>query len=314
MQNDNKKIIMNFLRKYITDDYILLDLPYFMNIGDILIWESSVQLLKEIKQKCLYSASQETYHKISISESTIIVLMGGGNFGDLWPSHQLFRRRVLMDYPNNPIVQLPQSINYNSKNFLKEDIVLLSTHKGGITLCCRDQQSFDFASKNFSKCGIELIPDMVLSLSLDGYKVNNPIKNALFVKRNDIETLPNHFKEVPANADIKDWPYINNDPFLIKYYRKYVQRYFSFIERTIGFRLNSCVLDFLYKKVYKKRAIELGISFLSEYSNIYTTRLHVGVLGSLIGRNVYMYDNSYKKISGVFDLWMQDYKKTQMMH
>ena len=38
-------LICNTLQELITDDYIFLDLPYYPNVGDVLIWEATLQLL-----------------------------------------------------------------------------------------------------------------------------------------------------------------------------------------------------------------------------------------------------------------------------
>ena len=45
----------------IDNDYILVDLPYHSNIGDVLIWEGERQFLSKLPYKCLYKASMYTY-------------------------------------------------------------------------------------------------------------------------------------------------------------------------------------------------------------------------------------------------------------
>ena len=44
--NELKSIIDRTLTPEITNDYILLDLPYYTNIGDTLIWEGTKEFLK----------------------------------------------------------------------------------------------------------------------------------------------------------------------------------------------------------------------------------------------------------------------------
>ena len=106
----------------------MLDLPYYANVGDVLIWQSTLNLLKKIPYKCLYSSSIETYTKPQINENVVVVFLGGGNFGDLWIRHQSFRQKVLKDFPHNKIIQLPQSALFKSDSFLKEDVEIFEKH------------------------------------------------------------------------------------------------------------------------------------------------------------------------------------------
>lgn len=83
METTCKEKFKKSLFPLITNDYILLDLPYFTNVGDVLIWQSTLDLLKDINHKCIYSSSIETYQKQSLPQECIIIFMGGGNWGDL---------------------------------------------------------------------------------------------------------------------------------------------------------------------------------------------------------------------------------------
>ena len=78
-----QNLLRKNLRELVQNDYILLDLPYFANVGDVLIWQSALDLLAELPFKCLYSSSIESYRKPKIGENVVILFMGGGNFGDL---------------------------------------------------------------------------------------------------------------------------------------------------------------------------------------------------------------------------------------
>jgi len=43
-----RQLIKDKLQLVIQSDYILIDLPYFQNVGDTLIWQSTLDLLKNI--------------------------------------------------------------------------------------------------------------------------------------------------------------------------------------------------------------------------------------------------------------------------
>lgn len=73
--------IKNVLTPLITHDYVLLDLPYYDNIGDTLIWEGTKEFLKTLPYRCLYYASKDSFRYRKLSVDTIILLSGGGK---LW--------------------------------------------------------------------------------------------------------------------------------------------------------------------------------------------------------------------------------------
>jgi len=84
MNLDNKIIISSLREKIrdtltplITHDYVLLDLPYYDNIGDTLIWEGTREFLKTLPYKCLYYASKDSFRYRELPSEAIILLSGG---------------------------------------------------------------------------------------------------------------------------------------------------------------------------------------------------------------------------------------------
>mgnify|MGYP002626293742 CR=1 FL=1 len=119
------------LSEIVTDDYILVDVPHYnSNVGDALLWKTTSDILSHIGHHCLYECSIRTYVKPNIKKNTLILIHPGGNFGDIWIEHQKFRHLLLKDFPDNPIVQLPQSVWFNDPEFLKTDIEKKKTPLG----------------------------------------------------------------------------------------------------------------------------------------------------------------------------------------
>ena len=175
-KNNNYQLLYYALQDIVTNDYVFLDLPNYANVGDVLIWEASLQLLKKMRHRCLYSCSIETYKKPRIKKDTILLFSGGGNFGDLWERHQEFRHQVMEDFPENPIVQLPQSVWFEKEDNLKKDILCYKKHIGDVTICVRDKQSFDIIQTNYANVKPLLLPDMVLALDIDKVLRRNMLK------------------------------------------------------------------------------------------------------------------------------------------
>ena len=58
----------------------------------------------------LYVANDKYEDLGKIPKSAIILLNGGGNFGDLWRSHSEFRIKVINNFRTNKIIIFPQTV------------------------------------------------------------------------------------------------------------------------------------------------------------------------------------------------------------
>lgn len=304
-------LVQEFARS-IDNDYILLDLPYYANVGDVLIWQSTLDVLKKLPFKCLYSSSIETYSKPQISERTIILFLGGGNFGDLWIRHQMFRQKVLKDFPKNKIIQLPQSALFNDECFLKEDVDLFRSHKAPIVFFARERKTFDFFEKNYPFVENRLVPDMVLSFDVLSFCKKHSIslckgQGTLLVNRNDSEKN-NVPIEIVSPYDIGDWPCMNMPIFEERLYGRTVK-----IASVLGVKFKNWYSNYFFKKILKKRYISSGVQFLNKYETVYSTRLHSAILAWLLGKNVYVIDNSYGKCKGIFNEWLKNEQNVVML-
>src|SRR5690606_1559790 len=91
-----------------------------------------------------------------------ILIHGGGNLGTPWPKHEAFRLHLLERHRGRPIIQMPQSIHYESPDAAVRMARAISNH-GQFTLLVRDARSLAFAREHFD-CRIELCPDAALML------------------------------------------------------------------------------------------------------------------------------------------------------
>lgn len=141
--NQLKTLIEQTLDPILDGEFILTDLPYHTNIGDILIWQGENDYLKSRGLRCLGQTSAQTFQFPDLKPSTIILLNGGGNFGDLWTTSQEFRLKIISRYKRNRIVLFPQSVWYENKNLITKEAQILADHKD-LILCARDHTSFNF--------------------------------------------------------------------------------------------------------------------------------------------------------------------------
>lgn len=312
-QSELYEILLKAINNIVTNDYVFLDLPYYPNVGDIMIWEATLQLLKKVKHRCLYSCSVETYRKPHIGQEVILLFSGGGNFGDLWGKHQPFRHRVMEDFPYNPIVQLPQSIWFEDEENLKKDVQYYKNHGASVTICTRDKQSYDIIRRNYSNVRPLLLPDLVLALDIEKVLKRNKLgkisgEGTLYFKRDDKEfagdRLDIHYDQEG------DWPCRSYD---IKWVRKYNNLMKRLEQMNVPKRIQLKITDLYYRYIIKDAYLRNGIRFLMPFREVYATRLHAAILAWLLGKKVFIIDNTYHKCSGVYNLWMKDFENISIV-
>jgi len=297
--------IFEELTPLIDSDYILLDLPYHSNIGDLLIWEGEEAFLRTLPYKCLYKSSFRTYRYKKIPNNVIVLIHGGGNFGDTWRFLQDFHLDIIRQYPQNKIIIFPQTVYYHDEQYLKKDAEIMSQHTN-LTICARDKKSYALLQKHFSN-SIFCVPDMAFYINqkrLNRYKVNET-KDILFFKRNDHEISQKidyeHSFILKKKIETHDWPK--------KYWQ---QRLFHIISSSKN--PYKTFTDKYVEIIYKSFLIRLGVEFLSQYKYIYTTRLHGAILSILLQKPLKLFDNSYGKNSSFYDTWLADVDNVEFIH
>ena len=297
-----KEYIHNSLAHLIDSDYVLLDVPYYTNIGDTLIWEGTKHFLKNIPHKCLYTASVETYKYRPLPTGTVILMQGGGNFGDLWRKHQDLRLEVIRAYPNNKIIILPQTVFYNDTAVFQEDAKIFNSHKN-LYICARDTVSFEFLQKSLT-CNLLLVPDMAFYITGKLLKKHSRKEEdrVLFLKRNDPEfseyDFNSYITEDEATLDTCDWPTMEQQFKAKTYLDKLLWH-----KKRLG-RIPDIYADW----IFRPHQVKKGVEFVSQYKKVYTTRLHVAILSLLLDKETVFFDNSYGKNSSFYDTWLADVK------
>ena len=300
--NEAKPDICNILQAKIAEtltplidsDFIYLDLPYHSNIGDTLIWMGADQFLRSLPHTCLGQHSIATFDFRPLPHDAVILLHGGGNFGDLWRKHQDFRLRVISTYPGNRIIVLPQTIHYDSPSVMASDIQLLNRHPQ-LTICVRDDQSAEQMKQNGFTGQLLLLPDMAFCINKELLieQKSKVSKEAMLVLRADKEAPKGRAEgDLPApRIDIKDWPN----------------------QRKNRHTANDCLrknttreADELIQTQFFPYLVSEGVRFVSEYRMVYTTRLHVAILRLLLGMPVKIMNNSYGKNLSFYDTWLKD--------
>lgn len=303
--NHLREKIQKELTPIVDNDYVYLDLPYHHNIGDTLIWEGTREFLKTVPYKCLYYASKDSFRYRKLPKNVIILLHGGGNFGDLYRLHSEFRKKIIKLYPDNKVVILPQTVFYEDMSLLQSDVDFYAAHPN-VTICAREQVSFNFLTENF-KNQVLLLPDMAFYLDLKKYRVFEDENRVLYLKRTDKELVNANMVKIPANSEQHDWPTYEN------HYGEFdmVERFthlLRIIFKICGLRdrILARLEDWKRNWYYRRKYVQMGVSFLSPYHTIYTTRLHVLILGVLLAKKIYLINNTSGKVVNFYNTWLNE--------
>ncbi len=290
------------------NDYLLLDLPYHCNLGDTLIWQGEKDYLSTLPYRCLYRTScggnvAKAFKKIS--KETIILLHGGGNFGDLWPLHNAFRKKAHEMFPHQKTIILPQSVYYKSQGKLEEDADFYMRYPN-VTICARDRVSFEILTQYFPNNPKLLVPDMAFCMEMNSYRhIANP-EGIVFIKRLDKEINETiSYQEFPDDVYVSDWLFLSDS----KEYARLgtVKRWATRYDKLLGTDWKHSWVDYYWDRFLRPLFVNAAINFLDKYKHIYTTRMHAAILGVILGKDdITLYDNSYGKSSAFFDTWLND--------
>ena len=304
-----QQLLKQKLLQLIDQDYVLYGLPYYSNIGDTLIWEGAIELLKESPYKCKSVCGWSDYPQKQLPQEQTILIEGGGYFGDVWRHGWDMVLSELSLNKGNKIILLPNTIWYNDPKILEKDQRLLS-QMPRLTICARDQRSYDFAYKHFNNEAI-LLPDLAFCINKSYLsKWEKPaVRNHLFLKRRDKEMAVIDALEslLPTDIETSDWPTMLYPTYTQKTVEKIA---YAYRHRLGGKLTKNEIATNLYNKmyyhIYRKEMSKQGIEFISRYRTIYTTRLHGMILAALLGKETFFLDNSYGKISNFYNTWLSD--------
>lgn len=106
------------------------------------------------------------YIKNSINDLDVILLRGGGFFGNLWEDGFSIILQFIDSFPNNCIILFPQSVYFDEspkgKEFLNKSIDIISKRKN-IYLFARDFNSYKQFKQLYPENNVYVTPDTVLS-------------------------------------------------------------------------------------------------------------------------------------------------------
>lgn len=291
-----KGIISERLKRLIDRDFWLFDVPHYTNIGDALIWQGELDFLSSLPYKCKGMRSYYTPVPTNIGEDDLILLHGGGNFGDIYYEPHAYKMQVMQKYPHNKIILLPQTVWFEHEENVRKCAEIMSKCTD-LTLCARDKVSYDFMKQHFGGT-VLLLPDMAFCIDTSKWHPQPASKGNLLLKRIDVELKETKvLKGLEESSDMTvcDWPTFAENSWQknwLRRTRKYVP----------------ALYDWYAQYVFLPYLVNSGVTLISSHDKIYSTRLHAAIMSILLGKekDLTWFDNSYGKNFNFYDAWLKD--------
>ncbi|GHV96298.1 hypothetical protein AGMMS50293_26180 [Spirochaetia bacterium] len=279
-------------------------LPNNGNFGDVVIAGAEYQFLNHLG--CAYRTFDMYAEKLPENKNLCLVYGGGGLFVKYYDYH------IVSDIFKSPnlekIVILPSS-------FFECD-ELLSIFDKRFTVFCREKRSYDYCvkykKKNKTGAAFILSDDMAFNLDLK------------LLKSRESENIVTNVLSMPEQFLGK----LYEDYGLCMHIRANAVR--AFAEKTVtledgrrlGYLLRSdvesvsevdgeirgkCVdlSSLTWTSCADAGVVKVLTAVFAEVVNtldiVVTDRLHVGIMAAMLGKRVYLLDNSYGKLSGVYE-------------
>lgn len=286
-------------------DVALLDFPSHMNVGDGMIWAGEIAYLNSLGTRIRYACDIERYSFDALNKSHPqgpILLHGGGNLGDVWPEFQKFRERVVQDFPDRKIIQLPQTLYFGSpEGALKTDQVF-GAHDD-LTVMLRDDKSMQRAAELLPSVKAVFVRDMALGWSPDVRK-SDGTRGVLILARQDAEakgstaSLARKVSEL-SQVEVADWGLEG-----MNFARWKATKLPGRLVRQFDVLLNSYWASKALHAAYNGMLhmnLKAGVDMFMNRRLIITDRLHAHVLASLMQIPHIVLDNSYGKVKSIYD-------------
>lgn len=288
-----------------------VNFPNIGNLGDSVIYSGAREALRRIGTDVALAVEPAAYRRRLVLNAVgargTILIHGGANFGDIYRTQpqQTVRSRILRDFPDARVIQLPQTIYFRDPSSSTEFLDRCRAHRD-LTIMVRDRLSID----RLEALGLEatLVPDLAFGLGPLG---RPPASGDLaWILREDVERS---FEPGSLDRSAQDWPsgadqragetgsILGWDLALVRGLNRAREHAPQRLRRPIHGLAQS-----RYGAIARRR-VELARALVAAGEVLITDRLHAHILACLMGIPNVVLDNSYGKNRGLFDAWTNRY-------
>jgi exopolysaccharide biosynthesis predicted pyruvyltransferase EpsI len=268
-------------------EWDLVDFPHHFNCGDSAIWLGELKVAEAFGVRVCSTTSARMYRRDKLRADGPVVIHGGGNLGGLYPHHDDLRVRVLSDFPDRPVVQMPQSIELTNTAGLERLKRAIGRHRD-FTLLVRDQRSLAIAGREFD-CRIDLVPDAAFAL---GNLERRPASEEVVLHaRRDKEAA-----DRASNYPAVDW----SEASVLSL------RNIGRTAVSVAGKLPSAALTAAATKQFAQQNLDYAVRMLSTGRVLVTDRLHGHIIATLCGIEHIVVNDRYGKVHAFWEAWTQD--------
>lgn len=278
------------------------------NLGDVIIAQSEYELLQNYDYKII---DNETSF-LPLENKFNLVYGGGGLFVKYWAYQNflnIFKKQNLQK-----CIILPSSF------YCCDDLINVFDER--FVVFCREEISYKYCKSLNNKAKFILADDMAFSINKDINSIAIDRFNENLEKLDQSSILKIH------NEIFDKYKSVENNIKLALASRTVINKNnirIGFIFRNDKEKATTdCPVKNIDLSLYStssctssgstKLLSELFISAIDSFDVVFTDRLHVGIIAALLGKHVYLVDNSYKKISGVYYKSMSDWKNVKLIN
>jgi len=287
----------------------LATFPNHWNLGDTAVWAGQRAVLARLGVGVPYVCDFRTYRPDALRRALPegpILLSGGGNFGDVYPNEQGLRVRILDDFPDRLVVQLPQSVWFRSEANL-DAMRRRCERSGRFVMLVRDRRSLDLVRARFA-VPVHLAPDMAFGLPDLRTRRRAAVTDVLWLIRRDIEASASALRRELASEDpgvVRDWTRPGFGRQGVPW-AAYARSYW------LSWRLRRMPAGLLHRReawvtqsfeTLAGLRMEIACRFVSAGRVLVTDRLHGHILALLLGIPNVCLDNRDGKVCQFYQTW-----------
>lgn len=286
----------------------LLDIPTVANPGDHAIWLGERMALKYLGINIVLELDDKAFKpeivRRALGEDGVILLQGGGSFGDLYAARQSFRHQVLTEFSDVPIIHMPQSIHIQRSESLAQLQEDIGRHSD-FTLLVRDSDSYERATCEFD-CPTYLTTDAASAI-LHNRSIPKATHDILWIRRRDIEAANVIRPPTSENMLVSDWAYALSSPV-----RNRRDSVWPVLQRELR-KHDNTILESLRQRIIPlvpNSSWQQSIRFLAQGRVIITERLHGHILGRILNIPTVLIDNRIGKLGNYWRTWSSTYNNS----
>ena len=270
---------------------VIMLVPDYGNIGDLAIGYAQERFTSKLDpgyhvQSIRISRTYKVLRSLKrgLGPDDVVLLVGGGSMGDLYPRAQLGREFVARYLRPHRLVSFPQSIIYMERPEREEsarrEARALSASSDRLTLFARERESFEIMQA-FYPGKVGFAPDVVLSLAAD-YQKREPLARTgvLLALRRDVERALSDADHSVIREAVSGFGVITDRDHGIP------------DEDVDQAAFDRLPLDTL--EMYRRSAL------------VVTDRLHGMIFAAVTGTPCIVLPNTNHKITGTFHDWIAD--------